>query len=215
MLLDFHTHHLNSQGIYNLIVKERNELPSQFFSAGIHPWYMTPTSLPLQYTQLRHFLSMKNCLALGEIGLDRLCDTPWDLQVTVLEKQLEIAAEFKKPIIFHCVKAQQDLLLRKKGSPLPWIIHGFNQKTSIGNAWLQQGCLLSFGKALLHEDSNASRFIRETPLDKLFLETDDAEQSIETIYKAASERLHLPLEKLAAILQDNYHRIFNLDHAGH
>ena len=177
---------------------------------GIHPWHITPALLTQQYAEITSYASQANCLALGEIGLDKICSTPWDLQLEVFEKQIDLANTLHKPVIIHCVKAQQEILKLKSKAKTPWILHGFNQKAQVGHEWLRHDFYLSFGKALLEPDSNASQFLPQVPLDKLFLETDQAQESIETIYKAACERLDLPLEKLDSILQVNFNRIFSI-----
>ena len=50
-------------------------------------------------------------LAIGEIGLDYHYDfSPRDVQRSVFERQLEIAAEFHKPIVIHTREAWDDTL---------------------------------------------------------------------------------------------------------
>lgn len=208
MPIDIHTHAHSENGIHNLIVGKENELPAYSFSAGIHPWYISPTLWEDQLSDLKRWAAEKNCVAIGEAGLDKRCETPWDLQTDLFQKQIELTNECQKPMIIHCVKAHQELLTFKKGGQTPWILHGFNQKTSIGDQMIEQGLYISMGKALLLPTSNASQMIKRIPLEQLFLETDDAPLAIAEIYEAASERLHLPIEKLAAILQANFDRVF-------
>ena len=208
MFLDAHTHSLEGNGIYNVIVGKDTSVPFRAFSTGIHPWYVSDATFDEQLSTLRKYSENALCVALGEAGLDKRCETPWELQVKVFEAQIELAEQQAKPLIIHCVKAHQELLKFKKQDSIPWVLHGFNQKETVGRTLLEHDFYISFGKALLQEESNASAFIRQVPYDRIFLETDEAEFSIVEIYEAATKRLDLPLEKLESILQANFDRVF-------
>ena len=52
----------------------------------------------------------RGCVAVGEIGLDALIDIPFELQLKVFERQLEIAQHFSLPIIVHQRKTHHHLL---------------------------------------------------------------------------------------------------------
>lgn len=208
MFLDAHTHSSEGNGIYNFIVGKDSILPSRPYSSGIHPWYLSDVTFEEQLNQLKTYAENPLCIAIGEAGLDKRCETPWETQTRAFKKQIELAEQLQKPLIIHCVKAHQELLPYKKTNSVPWILHGFNQKQTVGHPLLEHGFYVSFGKALLQEESNASSFIRQVPSDRIFLETDEAEFSIKEIYQAAAKRLDLPLEKLESILQANFDRVF-------
>jgi len=206
-LLDFHTHGYHSYSIHNVIVGKETGVPEQFFSAGLHPWYLDVQKMDLHLQELQQLTCHEKCVALGEAGLDKLSDTSWQLQMEAFEKQIELANKVKKPMIIHCVKAHQEVIKLKEKATVPWVLHGFNQKAAIGELVLQADFYISFGRALLQADSNASKFIPQVPIERIFLETDDAEMPIKEVYQAASERLHLPIEKLASILHTNFDRL--------
>ena len=88
------------------------------------------------------------------------------------------------------------------------IVHGFNNNKEIALQLLKSGCYFSFGKALLIKDSNASQVISIIPSDRLFLETDDADTTIENIYSAASNILNLETETLKKIISANFKNVF-------
>jgi TatD DNase family protein len=94
---------------------------------------------------------------------------------------------------------------------VPWIIHGFIGKPELARQLIRQGCYLSFGQALLHGNANLCKVMAETPLDKLFLETDVAEISIREIYAAGAKILGLELEQLQQQLLSNFQRVFQHD----
>ena len=50
--------------------------------------------------------------------------------------------------------------------------------------------------------------LKETPLNRILLETDDAQVAIASIYESAANILEIELDELKAIIFANYQRIF-------
>jgi len=143
--------------------------------------------------------------------LDKCISTSLELQLEVFTKQALLANKLGKPLIIHCVRAFNELLQRKQSlkPTVPWIIHGFTGKPALAGQLVRHGCFLSFGKALLHKNSGASRSLARVPLERVFLETDAAEDiSIGEIYTAAAKILVLPLEELQRQIVANFKRVF-------
>ena len=96
MFLNTHTHHLSHQSdvleLYNQFPNELN-LNAKIYSIGIHPAYINSTTIDEETHLINHHILDKNCLAIGEIGLDKLCETDFNLQIEVFEKQIKIAEE--------------------------------------------------------------------------------------------------------------------------
>lgn len=208
--INAHTHLSDtSYSIYNVVVG-KDSAPSAFYSAGIHPWYISAHDVQLQL--LAELVKEPKCLAIGECGLDKLCATPFELQVEVFKSQIELAEKLQKSLIIHCVKSFDELLKIKKESKttIPWIIHGFNQKTEIAKQLLAQGFYFSLGKALLDPKSNASKWLQNLPIERLLLETDDAEIGIEQIYKVAASTINLSESELVSNLQLNCKSVFGI-----
>lgn len=179
------------------------------YSFGIHPWKIDKevnTVLEEMDTISRN----RRCIAIGECGLDKAIDTDLELQQKIFCEQIQIANEVQKPLIIHCVKAFNELTvcLKKMNNTVPVIIHGFNNNQNIADDLLKHGYLLSFGKALLNSDSNASEVIKHVGRKNFFLETDDSDISIRDIYKKASEILGIEEQFLQEQLKNNYQRIF-------
>lgn len=76
------------------------------------------------------------------------------------------------------------------------IIHGFNKNEELGQQLLGKGFLLSFGLAALKGNSGAAKLIQST--NNFFLETDDADISIEEIYQAAAILKKCSIDELKA-----------------
>lgn len=103
--LDFHHHKQNKTGIYNLELNE--EIPFVNFSAGLHPKDITE-NWKSDFERIKEISLSKNCLALGECGLDGLIDIDEKLQTKCSkiilpgQKKLEnllssiVSADFRK-----------------------------------------------------------------------------------------------------------------------
>ncbi len=180
-----------------------------FFSVGIHPWYIQEDTWLQQLQEIKVLLGKKNVLALGECGLDRVCKTDFELQKAVFISQVQLANQFKKPLIIHCVRAHEDVLLILKEIPamVPVIFHGFNNKLAVAQKILMAGHWLSFGKALQQPGMKA--VLLETPLNKIFLETDDATLLLGSIYAEAAAVKNMTVDELSLQIEHNFQTVFN------
>ena len=117
--IDIHTHRLSDEvnvlSIKNIISNQSN-IPGRkdFYSIGLHPWYLNQENKLTDLEILESLVKNKNVLAIGEIGLDRICKTDFNFQMEMFELQISIAEKFNKPIITHCVKAFSELMSIKK-----------------------------------------------------------------------------------------------------
>lgn len=207
--INIHTHHLvneNVLSIYNnrfLFDKEINT--ENLFSIGIHPYDINLIN-ENSFTELELFLSHKNCKAIGECGLDKLKNTDLTLQQLILQKQLELAILYNKPVIIHCVKAIDELIEICKPfiTKIPIIIHGFNKSEELALQLISQGFYLS----LNHTIFNKKEFdFAKLPLSKIFFETDDYQLiSISDVYKTAAKKL----KKNENELKEKIYSTFNI-----
>jgi len=150
----------------------------------------------------------RNVLAIGECGLDRICDTDFKLQEKVFVEQIIWANEIAKPIIIHCVRAQQETfsLLKEHNITSPVIFHGFNNKETIAHKIIEMGFYLSFGKHLLNP--SMEKLFSAISLDSIFLETDDSDISIDVIYKQAAKIKNISTERLSLQIKKNLENVF-------
>lgn len=186
-------------------------LPShQYFSLGIHPWFIERQDWQLALQTLAAVCRNSNLLAVGECGLDKCIATPIELQIEVFTRQIELAEHLGKPLIIHCVKAFNELIQLKKSRKAEsvWIVHGVNAKPALAAQLIRHGCYLSFGAALLNPGSHAEHALVETPPDRLFLETDTADVPIGAIYATAAKMLGIDVAILRQQIQSNFKRVF-------
>lgn len=175
---------------------------------GLHPWDSDEPSPDLGF--LKEAASRPNCAGIGECGLDRLRGSDLRSQMRLFELQAVMADELNKPLIIHCVRAWLEIMEVKSNlhAEVPWIIHGFKGKARTAEELLKNGFYLSFGESILSMNPVLANIVRNTPDDRLFLETDDGKHDIEEIYQAASVIKNIPLEKLQDITLSNFNSIF-------
>lgn len=182
-----------------------------FLSIGLHPWFIDRQNIVAALQTLQSYRHHERLLALGECGLDKAINFDISDQSAVFIRHIEVAEEWQKPLIIHCVRAFNELIAIKKAvkPKQPWIIHGFNNNPALAKQLLKQDCYLSFGKALLQAQSNAGKILQSMPLDHLFLETDDASDlPIRAIYAAAARICNLSTDSLRQQIFSNFDRVF-------
>lgn len=215
MYYDIHTHSLSSGkdviSIFNRSVGEFGsfcglDLQHQLYSLGIHPWKIREDNLSKGIDFIEKNSIFDSIKAIGECGLDKLCDTPWNLQEKAFIAQIKISEFIKKPLIIHCVKAFNELIAFKKEikPQQPWIIHGFRGKPEQVNQLIHNGFYLSFGPKYNEES------IKMIPLERLFLETDDSREPIEFVYRRVSDNLEINLDILQQRIRENVDRHFRI-----
>lgn len=189
MIVDIHTHSSTKSSypaICNLTIVEAESFFSttqkEFISTGIHPWYIDEFSTNL-LGKIENWATDNRMLAIGECGLDKNAKSTIEVQLSVFEKHILIAEKVQKPMIIHCVGCFNELLeLKKKINPKQlWIIHGFRGKPELATQILKSGCSLSFGEHFNEET------VQITPIDKLYIETDESKIPISDIYTQIAE----------------------------
>ena len=209
---NLHTHSYSNQlDIVELV----NQYPQEFsdsiphYSIGIHPWFIVEDRIESDLAIIKSKLKDLGCLAIGECGLDKRIEIPFELQQTVFERQLLLAEQFQKPVVIHCVAAFQELIAIKKRLKItvPFLIHGFSKNEQIAKALVANGCYISFGKYLLRMPQLESVF-RDMPNDRFFLETDTDEQTIQEVYELAAQYKGLTIPQLQELVTINFSTIF-------
>lgn len=206
VFFDFHHHKKNIlHGIYN--VDLGNSVPEFPYSIGIHPKDIDMERIDDQYAWLESNISA-DCFAIGECGLDSIVPVPQKIQESVFFKQIILSNELKKPLIIHCVRKFYEVISFRKKAEQAMIIHGFNKKHRIAEDLLKNNFYLSFGKAVLYNLS-LQDVLKSTPLDKIFLETDNENFCIEELYQKVAELKEISLETLNEQILENLDTIKN------
>ncbi|OIP75572.1 MAG: hypothetical protein AUK48_07390 [Oscillatoriales cyanobacterium CG2_30_44_21] len=195
---------------------EAQDLPN-LCSLGLHPWFIKDDLWEAAWLTLERLASYSQVVAIGECGLDRNVAVPMELQIAVFEKHIRLAESLRKPLVIHCVRAFDLLIMLKKNhKPLiPWIIHGFHKKQAVFQQLLEQGFHFSFGAAILNHDQQMVEAIATVPMGRFLLETDDRpDLQVEQIYERAAMLRQISLETLQAQLVKTYEQLTRLSGFG-
>lgn len=194
--------------IRNVQISEDSTL-GKYLSIGIHPWNVQ-TDNAAQLSILEKKITAPEIIAVGECGLDRLHPETFEIQKQVFAQQIIWANKFQKPLIVHCVKAFSECLQLLTVAEVPVIIHGVNNKWDSIAAFVDRGYYLSFGAAVLKENSISRQILPQIPIHQLLLETDDADISIQNIYQTVVSLLTIDNEVFNLQIKSNFHKIFQI-----
>lgn len=213
---NLHTHSFtNNPNTLELV----NQYPWEFdvaipqYSIGIHPWHINEERLASDLKMIEEKLQLKECLALGECGLDKRIEISMAFQIEVFEKQIALAEKYQKPLVLHLVAAFDELIEIKKRLKIrvPIIIHGFSKNEQLAKQLLENGFYLSFGKYLLRSRSFGTELkevFQAVPNDRFFLETDMIEETLEEVYALAAEYKGMTLEEMRLQVEANWKNVF-------
>ena len=212
--IDVHTHSAREDCYYlrNIFAQDLEAgLPLEIpCSIGLHPWHILQFNAESCLEKVGEFAILPQVLAIGETGLDRNIETSLDIQEKVFMEQILISEKISKPLVIHCVKAYSDIIhLRKtKEWNMKWMFHWFNENIAIANELINLDCYLSFGRSLFHPNGRNAEVFRVIPIDRIFLETDDAEITIENVYARAAELKAVSVIELKQIINENFRNVF-------
>lgn len=208
-MIDIHKHRGDGDGaIRSLSVREYSGLAPDYagkLSVGIHPWDSEMEDTSQQLEALKDAVAKDSrIVAIGEIGLDSLRGADMCRQTELFERQLQIAKDYRKPVIIHCVKAYESLLqaIVRAKPETPLIVHGFRGNRQTAEMLLRKGLNLSFGERFNNEA------LQIVAPERLFAETDESSLSINEIIDRLAQAKNISPQELATILRQNIDRIF-------
>ena len=155
-----------------------NQFTSVSAAVGIHPnedFDLDKSTMQ----QLRILSSHPNVVAIGEIGLDYLPESPpKPIQVKAFENQIDIAIRNQLPIVFHMRESNEDTLNILEDN-IDKIIggasHYFQGSLKDAERLIGMGLYVSFAKPLLR-DQSLQLIAKKIPIDNIVLETDSYPQ---------------------------------------
>lgn len=205
-----------------------------FASVGVHP-HEAKTYDEHVEAYIRDCLEKREELkirAIGEIGLDYYYDlSERSVQRGVFEKQLMIAYEYDIPFILHERDATGDCLeiLRrffKEGRlrKMPGVCHCCSCSVEASQELIKMGFFLGFdGPLTFKNNKKTPEVLRQTPADRMVIETDSPYLTPEPNRGHTNEPCHAPyvcaklaeikgmtLEEAASITYDNGSRLYGL-----
>lgn len=180
---------------------------------------------PGDFAALTELLKNKNCVAIGEIGLEyHYRDVPRSVQLDCFEKQLKMAVYLDKPVIVHDREAHADTLtLLTKYKPRG-ILHCFSGSLEMAEQLIAIGMYIGMGGAVTFKNARKPLEVAASiPIERLVLETDSPYMTPEPFrgrrcdsslitYSAAriAEARGMRIDDLLSVTADNARRLFRL-----
>lgn len=172
---------------------------------GVHPWWVA--GLAMEPDALRAMLgeraAARNCVAIGECGLDAAAAAPMERQLPVFEAQVRAACELNLPLIVHVHKAHNETLrlLQKWRPPRGGVIHAFSGSEQMALDYWALGFYLGIGGTITYERAaKTRRAVAAVPLESLLLESDAPDMPLSGRQGQRNSPAYLP-EIAAALAQ--------------
>ncbi len=137
---------------------------------GYHPWEMKEEEIEKTLTFVRDHV--RECVALGEIGLDYKIKMKKEPQWRAFGGLLRIARESDKPVIVHCRFSHRRALEMVKGNDLKRaVFHWYSGPLDLLDEILAAGCFISATPALAYSPPHQEA-VKRAPIERILLETD-------------------------------------------
>ncbi|MCM8783658.1 MAG: YchF/TatD family DNA exonuclease [Candidatus Omnitrophica bacterium] len=151
-----------------------NKYPEIYVSLGIHPHYAKDVDESI-FERIRELAKEnKKVIAIGEVGLDFYKNiSPKEIQLEIFKRFLELAEELNLPVIVHNRNAPKEILEVIKKFSLKGVFHCFSGDNDFLKEVLNLGFYISFTANITYPNAeNLCEIVKETPIEKILLETD-------------------------------------------
>ncbi|MEM2251489.1 MAG: TatD family hydrolase [Candidatus Hadarchaeales archaeon] len=187
-----------------------------FPALGLHPWNLG-NDIEKEVRSIEKHI--EECIALGEVGLDFKYQTPRELQTKAFSLILDLASRYDKPIIVHSRWAWREAfeMVRDVGIKRA-VFHWYSGPLDVMREILAEGYYISATPAVEFSEAH-KRAIRETPLERLLLETDSpvkyrgvpsGPQDITKTLEGVARLKEVEKAKVAEITTENATEFFNI-----
>ncbi len=196
-----------------LIDQMTKKYPNVFGGVGFHPQNLTNELNKTEIEQMYNLItSNKKILVISEIGLDFQPDSPpREIQYRSFRKQIGIARELNKPIIFHsrfCAEETIRILKEERAYEVGGAMHYFQSNNKIAAELESMGFKISVGKPLLRL-KKLEEVINSTNIKNIIVETDSAPQPFKLNRAKWTEPkdCNLIINKISQIKNENIENI--------
>lgn len=161
---------------------EGGQFPSWIIPTfGLHPWHAGEDQVD---TLIPFLLS---CRLIGEIGMDSVwCKVPLKLQEEVFLRQLELAADLKKPVILHTKGQEKRIAGLINQFPNTYLVHWYSGEVWVED-YLQSDCYFTIGPDVWWNPA-VQRIVTSVPRNRLLIETDGL-GAVAWAYEAGGRRI--------------------------
>lgn len=158
-------------------IEYAEKFPFFYAAVGIHPESvvdMDIENLDSNIESISEMLLHKKVVAVGETGIDYHWEIPKDKQHIVFKRQLELASDFKMPIIIHDREAHGDIMEYLRRYRPFGLLHCYSGSAEMLKEVLRLGDMrISLGGSVTFKNARVPvEVAAQVPMDRLLLETD-------------------------------------------
>jgi TatD DNase family protein len=146
---------------------------------GFHPTSVTAENYKAELRIVEEELKRedRNYIAIGEIGMDLYWDKTYrEEQLTVFERQIELALEYRLPIVIHAREAYDEVCMvldKYRATPLRGVFHSFTGNTEEAERLLSyENFMIGVNGVVTFKKSPLTESLKRVPLTRVLLETD-------------------------------------------
>ncbi len=169
--------------------------------AAIHPWDVEYAG---ELDKLEKVLP--SLFAIAEIGLDKLHKGFVEQQL-LFTSQLRLALKYNMVAVIHSVRSHNEVLQILKDELAISIIHSFIGNSQIAARYIDLGCYISISPLSL-SSSKTLLSLKEIPLSRLFIESDDTGVDITDMYTRVADILSINVDTLQEQVFNNFKTLF-------
>ena len=148
---------------------------NMFLMTGVHPTHVKNDYLE-ELAHIKEQLNLREFVAIGEIGIDLFWDrSTLKLQQEMFRLQIQLAKQYKLPIVIHCRDAFEEvfqILEEAKGPELFGIFHCFTGTLEQAQKAISFNMKLGIGGVVTFKNGKINQFLKQISLDHIVLETD-------------------------------------------
>jgi TatD DNase family protein len=213
------------EGYFEKVREIVETYPTVYGAVGIHPHNAEDYTEAVAKNMALLFKHGK-IVACGEIGLDFYRNySPRDAQFGAFKDQIELAKDMGLPIIIHSRSAEQEtlkVLTEVAANGAGGVVHCFSYGVDAARRVLDMGYFVSLPGTITYSNSQALiDVVKYLPADRILTETDApfltphpyrGRRNEPAYVKSTAEKIAhvrgMPVEALAAIVHDNFTRLF-------
>lgn len=197
-----------------------------FLMMGLHPMHVKDNYLE-ELQHVKEEVAKRKFFAIGEIGIDLYWDkTHLAQQQNAFRKQIQLAKQYKLPIVIHCREAFNEIfeILEEEKSPdLFGIFHCFSGTYEQALQAISYSMKLGIGGVVTFKNGKIDQFLNQIDLKHIVLETDspylapvpfrgkrNESSYLSNVVDKLATIYNLPQEEIARITTENSEAIFGI-----
>lgn len=155
-------------------VKLADKYSNIFAVVGIHP---LEVNSKIELATIKDQVQHPRVVAIGETGLDYYYqkDNAKE-QIKTFRSQIELAHEYKKPLVIHSRDAAEDclrILIEMEANLVGGVFHCFSQDATFAEKLAAINFMVSFPGVITFKNAEKTRTaVKEIPIQQIMLETD-------------------------------------------